>query len=665
MCGIVGAVGVSTAGVPYSSLLQRLLKLSETRGKEAAGLAVASSERISVLKQANSAAQMLRTKECRGMLQSLKATTQQPVVAFGHCRLVTNGLLEVHDNNQPVILDQIVGVHNGIVVNDQLLWQQHPELSRQFQVDTEVILALLRHYSQSSDSLPEAVTRVYQEIQGVANIAALMTDSDYLLLASNNGSLYLASDGYNQLHVFASEEYTLREAIRHQGLEARLGNFTVTRVGPQAGALIHLTKLTAERFAFGEMVGAGNGVPRVDPTVSRQIVQVSRPAPVAAPKRVHSFLGNISSSHYEECVKAVCRLRRCTHCVQPETLPYIDLDENGVCWYCRTHKDTQFKGMAEFEKLLAPYRRLEGPDCLIPLSGGRDSCYSLHVLKEMGMNPVAYTYDWGMVTDLARRNCSRMCARLGIEHILVSANIARKRDYIRRNVEAWLRTPDLGTVPLFMAGDKQFFQYANQLKKRTGVEALIFAMHPLERTDFKHGFCNIQGGGAGELYFRLPVMESLKIALYYGLAFLKNPAYLNRSLLDTLWAYLTYYVFPHNYLRIYDYIPWEENRIVKVLCEEYDWETDPGTSTTWRIGDGTAAFYNYIYFVVAGFTENDVLRSNQVRDGHLTREQALRMVNDENQPRVESLAWYCQTIGVDLAKCLDVIHKMPKLYPIG
>lgn len=88
----------------------------------------------------------------------------------------------------------------------------------------------------------------------------------------------------------------------------------------------------------------------------------------------------------------------------------------------------------------------------------------------------------------------------------------------------------------------------------------------------------------------------------------------------------------------------------------------PDTPSSWRIGDGTAPFYNYIYYTVAGFTENDTFRSNQIREGVLTREQALELVRRENQPRWEALQWYAQTIGFDLDEALNVIHSMPKLY---
>ena len=49
------------------------------------------------------------------------------------------------------------------------------------------------------------------------------------------------------------------------------------------------------------------------------------------------------------------------------------------------------------------------------------------------MRPVTYTYDWGMVTDLGRRNISRMSAKLGVENIIVAADIGLKRRNIRKS----------------------------------------------------------------------------------------------------------------------------------------------------------------------------------------------------------------------------------------
>lgn len=72
-------------------------------------------------------------------------------------------------------------------------------------------------------------------------------------------------------------------------------------------------------------------------------------------------------------------------------------------------------------------KKQDGLDSVVAFSGGRDSSYGLHYfVKELGLKPVAYSYDWGMVTDLARRNQSRMCEKLGIELVVVSADIKKK-----------------------------------------------------------------------------------------------------------------------------------------------------------------------------------------------------------------------------------------------
>ncbi len=94
----------------------------------------------------------------------------------------------------------------------------------------------------------------------------------------------------------------------------------------------------------------------------------------------------------------------------------------------------------------------------------------------------------------------------------------------------------------------------------------------------------------------------------------------------------------------------------------YDWEKAEDTTTTWRIGDGTAAFYNYIYQVVAGFTEHDTFRSNQIREGQITREEAMALVKQENRPRYANIKWYLDALGLDFADTIKTVNAIPRLY---
>ena len=117
-----------------------------------------------------------------------------------------------------------------------------------------------------------------------------------------------------------------------------------------------------------------------------------------------------------------------------------------------------------------------------------------------------------------------------------------------------------------------------------------------------------------------------------------------------------------NYYHLFDYWRWDEPQIEDTLLNEYDWEVAPDTNTTWRIGDGTAAIYNYIYYTVAGFTEHDTFRSNQVREGDLSREKALELAEDENRPRYPNIKWYLDAVGLDFKEVVSVINRIPKLY---
>jgi hypothetical protein len=319
-------------------------------------------------------------------------------------------------------------------------------------------------------------------------------------------------------------------------------------------------------------------------------------------------------------------------------------------------------GLDALRQLVEPYRSKSGePDCLVAISGGRDSCYGLHVLKaELGLNPVAYTYDWGVITDLGRRNQARLCGKLGIEHILVSANIPRKREYIRRNIEAWLKRPALGMIPLFMAGDKQYFYFVNRIQAQLGTQLSFLCENKLERAHFRSGFMGVDQGH--ERVFNIGVGKKLAVLWYHARQYALNPRYINKSIFDTLFAFYSAYVLKHQNLQLYDYVRWDEKEIIDLLRREYDWELAMDTVATWRIGDGTAAFYNYIYYNVAGFTENDALRSNQIREGMLNREQALKIVAAENEPRWDSLQWYASTIGFSLDDALQVIAAMPRLW---
>lgn len=603
MCGIFGAVGTQPIA---SSDLDALVKHAQQRGKDSSGLMFLGGDRYQVHRADYRITRLLAEVDC----------TRSQVV-FGHSRLITNGLAD----NQPVVRDDICVFHNGIVVNHDALW---PTLHtpRTLGIDTEVIVGMALDLLKAAVPLEQVPARILAACKGVVACAMVLPRLGKLCLFSNNGSLYLGRK--NGTWLYASESYPLTQLGCDDVRQVRDAVFLDIPVSDHA---VPVSDKAAERPDL---------IPALGSTAEEEKLLEYRPY----------------------------TLRRCTRCILPETMPFISFDAQGVCNYCRHYKPrNKPRPIEELLELVKPYRRSQGDECIVPFSGGRDSCYGLHlIVKELKMKPLTYTYDWGMVTDLGRRNISRMSAALGVENIIVADDIGKKRHNIAMNLRAWLKSPHLGMISILTAGDKHFFKHVETIKQQTGISLNLWGINPLEVTHFKAGFLGVPPDFEEKRVYAHGAMKQLRYQFLRLKAMVQSPGYFNSSLWDTLSGeYYRSFTEKSDYFHIFDYWRWDEVEIDTALAE-YDWERAPDTKTTWRIGDGTAAFYNYIYYTVAGFTEHDTFRSNQIREGDLTREAALEMVNDENQPRYPNIKWYLDALGMDFKEVIKVVNAIPKLY---
>ncbi|KMT52516.1 glucosamine 6-phosphate synthetase [Pseudomonas fildesensis] len=606
MCGIFGIVSSSAV---VEKDLAFLARHAMQRGRDSSGLLIWDSSKYKATRADYDVVSLLKRNPVRNA-----------TLVVGHSRLITNGL----SDNQPVVRENICVFHNGIIVNDAEIWGQiKPE--RKLEIDSEVIAAIAQEYLANNVELDGLAKVVLSLCKGVVACAILLPERGKALIFSNNGSLYVGE--LNGSVCFSSERFPLAE----------IGCASIKQVREEA-VVIDI------------------------PTASELTVSDDN-------RRVHNLIPPFKFNQVEEKLLEynTPELRRCTKCILPETMPYITFDASGVCNYCTTYKLRNVpKPKQEIFDLVAPYRRNGALDCIVPFSGGRDSCYGLHlIVKELGMNPVTYTYDWGMVTDLGRRNISRMCAELGVENIIIADDIDKKRNNIAVNLRAWLKSPHLGMISILTSGDKHFFRHVETVKRQTGVGLNLWGVNPLEVTHFKAGFLGIPPDFEEKRVYMHGWQKQVEYQSLRFKAMLKSPGYFNSSLWDTLSGeYYRSFTEKKDYYHIFDYWSWDEKTIDDTLIGEYDWETAVDTSTTWRIGDGTAAFYNYIYYTVAGFSEHDTFRSNQIREGVMTRERALELVKDENQPRYQNIRWYLDALGMDFSGVIKTINSIPKLYKL-
>lgn len=120
-------------------------------------------------------------------------------------------------------------------------------------------------------------------------------------------------------------------------------------------------------------------------------------------------------------------LTYCKNCVMPDTKPDLHLDEHGVCNACRSYERRKnIDWDARFQELLAVlerFRRRDGSswDCIVPVSGGKDSTYQVVRMLQLGLNPLCVTSTTCDLSALGRQNLENL-KRLGVDHIEVSPN---------------------------------------------------------------------------------------------------------------------------------------------------------------------------------------------------------------------------------------------------
>ncbi len=110
-------------------------------------------------------------------------------------------------DNQPVVRNGVVVIHNGIVVNADELWK-HEDSERMLEVDTEIIAAIAsRNLEEETFDAVEAGQRVIDLCRGTVSAAIAFPAQGKMCLVSNNGSLFVGIKGTQTF--FASEEFTL------------------------------------------------------------------------------------------------------------------------------------------------------------------------------------------------------------------------------------------------------------------------------------------------------------------------------------------------------------------------------------------------------------------------------------------------------------------------
>ena len=150
-------------------------------------------------------------------------------------------------------------------------------------------------------------------------------------------------------------------------------------------------------------------------------------------------------------------LHYCTRCVMPSSKPDLHLDEQGVCNACRAYekrKEVNWDARrAELLTLLERYRRHGSHwDCIVPVSGGKDSSYQVVRMLQLGLNPLCVTSTTCDLSPIGRHNIENI-KKLGVDYVEFSPNPLVRAKLNRIGLEqvgdiSWPEHVGIFTIPV-------------------------------------------------------------------------------------------------------------------------------------------------------------------------------------------------------------------------
>lgn len=314
-------------------------------------------------------------------------------------------------------------------------------------------------------------------------------------------------------------------------------------------------------------------------------------------------------------------IRYCDRCVMPETKPDI-LFDRGVCSACR-HYESRVEidwdaRRGELEQVLDRYRSKDGStyDCIVPVSGGKDSTFQVIRMLGLGMNPLCVTATTDKLSDIGRRNIDNIKS-LGVDSIEVSVN-----PVVRRRINR-LALTEVGDIS--WPEHVLIFTVPVRLAVQLGVPLIVWG----ENSQNEYGGPAVAAGGH--------TLTRRWLEEFGGLLGLRVSDLIGQE--DVEARHLVQYTYPGDEdlarvgvsgIFLGYFVPWDgwANALV---AQAHGFETYPkmveGSLANYENLDNVhTGIHDYFKFLKYGFGRATDLACSHVRRGRLTRADAVELV---------------------------------------
>ncbi len=335
----------------------------------------------------------------------------------------------------------------------------------------------------------------------------------------------------------------------------------------------------------------------------------------------------------------------CNRCGLDTTIPSIKFDENGECNFCKSH-DLLLEYYPRDEKILNEKRskivdnikysgRNRKYDCIIGVSGGTDSIYTLYMAKKDGLRPLAVHFDNGWNTDIAVTNIENAVTKLGVD---LYTYVVDWEEFKSLQI-AFLKgsSPDI-EVPTDIGIHGTLYKLANEEKVKYilgGQNFISEGTVPREWTYIDGTFVKSINKLFGEKKLKTFPNATIYQIFYY--TFIKSIKQI---------PYLNYFLYNKSHAR-------------NVLEEELNWTYYGGHHYENNYSHFAFGWYTYKKF---GIDKRKVSLSGPVRMGEMTLKEAKEIL--ENDPIVddEIVNYTIKKLGLSEKEFNDILALPPKTF---
>jgi len=363
---------------------------------------------------------------------------------------------------------------------------------------------------------------------------------------------------------------------------------------------------------------------------------------------------------------------RCKRCIMPIEYPGITFNSEGVCNYC-THSNsnteenkTDLLGKDKLIELMRSTEKTGEVDCVVPLSGGKDSVYVLYYsVRELGLRPIAVTYSSGFQTQIAMQNVRNACDALNVPCFVEEANkniqnrLLRESLRISETIGSFVKTclncsTIIKAIPIKVARQRRipFVLWGDSVRESVRLMKMKSKLPTVKYEDVRS---NSLVTGVAETMSRLRAVRMTPLKFIRIIPTLARYRFLTTHQLLSLGVPFKHVIFPNigfafpkkdpQVVHFFDYVDWDPVKGIAVLERELGWKHPPNTIS--RFDCSLSCFTSHRGLQVDGISGDAVISCNLIREGFLSREEAIEAEQLREHAVVEECERLISELGLD------------------